>query len=1833
MYHRFCGIKIVIRRAASAALAAAILAASFPAGGPAGAYAAQPPAQVRNFVERTGNTATGLRVEWINMSLAGVKTARAVWVDNLSAGPAQNEWVLNAKPMFDAAGAETGDYEDIAPVVIPVRKCGLKYDVLYQIKIELYDTVDAASKGPPAGAAPVLSVETAYLPGITVGFEHVVNERYRELKPGEKETGYNPALACSFKTPSVYVNADADGGSYALSANGKFLPVFGGDPADPSNRGYKAALKAVQKLRPGITDLKMVLGLENYTVLTNTYTPLNEILFDWDAGSHVYICTVNFGGGVKYTVIPAYNGDAGNSAGANTDGWYRIYLFGNTDMDAGLPDDPAWAGIMNNQSLMDEIIPPEALGQDGFSSVLRYKYVYPGSPYRLHAEIKYMAGGSEVQEIPGSGFEVVGERPSRDDYTSLRMVVSKISDEYVRADIFRINNGFDFVVDNGYKIAVTPETSSSFGPEMEVTVNDFPEAPKNLQAYIKVTNPTVRYFFQAMYVRSNGSSGPSSARIPYALQTAGENVPVIPKGLAIEKIEYDPVRKITDVTVSWDRPANWQTATSNDIYLEFELNTSHRDLEKASELRDGEGGGPYGEFVPLYRTVLAVRREMVSEPSANRLSYKISGDGLFNLVYGTPAGGFQPPAPFIPETLYNGAFWDGERDKGRPSGQILQYPDHLLPNTRYFITLRSVLWLSEAGAPVKYESNASPPAAFTTYPTHYTPPLPYTFGVANNAAPVPPLYENAVGLYNSEADWRYASVVYNPPIPVYYELYISDRPDDPAPQLAGTTNFGASGAPYASWEADPEWGKNMRLPPFDASDPAGLAKALVAGRRADGLSGGIINWDDIKYYGGKKLQPNLKYYFWIRTYIIEKSAGGGIPAVMNGNAAFSVMISAATPPWPQGTDDEYKRRAAPVDFNIARDDSGNPMVSGESAVFEWSPMEADVLYEFVITSVKDVNGYFMPEGAGLLFGDPALAPGMDALYESFINEFSKDDGDGSDRRLQLDPKKAGLTESAGGTAGYAGAIRGFYLDPVSGKYRFTVDRWLFPNTLYYVSLRAVSRDPGVPQKPSFYTVLKNSSPFVTVPLTTLLLDAPAYLRAVIGAELGFSFKDASALTAAEYSIYVRGPGQASYALMGGSQGVLIKTGGITYGRIVNLEFNASYDIRVVAGQDQVTAYQVTGLTTRDPFHSVQVEWIGIAAEPDDAFLRFQVAIVSQTELENLPPEQVEYFELQDLNLEPAVWVADGREYPYEISENAQTVNDKDKMLYRATILSKPTRLRDGSAAQRPLEPNMRYYIKVRTRKISDGNADVSAYSRYAGPVSARTDFLQSARDDEEELRRIEDNLLEELAEYERETYYIADAGDNTQGKFLLKEDKIVGLIRTSSSSGYLIDLSENLKRARSDTVYVPGGILLAAREYKKTVTICFDGAEYVFSGNVIDLKYDEKYTGMAKMAGTGDFLVKLCESRSDFTGMDAPSGSEGITGIRKLEAAVIASRRSYANISGIIQEYIYDGRTGILNAKIDALSYAAEGYTQNSGAAGGAGYSIYDGDGSANGTQNKAASKIEANNAYVKELAADIKSQVSYKIGDILEGRNGFKALAAALLNVEKFNEPLIVTLSHAQFRNGKISPFISYDGREWFKLTQDLTQRPASITFRVSAPGNYSAVIAKFSAVGIAEGTDDETAAIKAASRYDLTDIFPGIEANFQPGLPVLNREAILLYERVLVLEGTTFGMSLQQKAETLGLRDIIKPGAVNSQMDRQRAAVFLARLYAGLNGLEKGAARAPVTARIPISDIDEIEASCAGSVEFCVGKGLLKLTGGNFEPDRPVTRIELIGGLAAML
>ena len=501
---------------------------------------------------------------------------------------------------------------------------------------------------------------------------------------------------------------------------------------------------------------------------------------------------------------------------------------------------------------------------------------------------------------------------------------------------------------------------------------------------------------------------------------------------------------------------------------------------------------------------------------------------------------------------------------------------------------------------------------------------------------------------------------------------------------------------------------------------------------------------------GHELLPNTTYYIKARTRLVVQNKAD--PLDIRSKESIDTTILpvttirlGVTPP-----DDSERKPLAPTDFAIAADEeSGQPLVSDNSVTFSWKRQEDDVIYQLIKTTQK-VNP---TDEMADFSGDPE--------YLSFLQEYDLLSDNTADGAVYLDPADDSTHPGK------------FTYDSVTNTCTYTVDRRIFPNKLYYFSLKAVRVDINgeIMDPPS-------ESVWVSIPVTTSLIEAPLALEAVLGAELGFFWTDDTVgLTAEDYKVYVKGPSDANYKLMDRSRATVIKdTDGKTYyGRARDLKADTYYDIKVTKGAGTVV-YNKTSVKTRDACHEIEVKWTGKAL---DGYARYEIAIMEEG--------GSEYTVLTAADLEQYIDKT-GAVLPYYPEETAQTVNS-DKICYYAKIKSANVLMPAGFAAKQPLRSNVKYYIKVRAVKVDAVDTDMIAYSKYAGPVNIRTEFSQDdydAVDREEQGKAV---FLDKMDALEKRYYWRVAIGRSRSTTILLKGTRVANAMKNSPGDLFTVDLT------------------------------------------------------------------------------------------------------------------------------------------------------------------------------------------------------------------------------------------------------------------------------------------------------------------------------------------------------------------------------------------------------------------------------------------------------------
>jgi hypothetical protein len=289
-----------------------------------------------------------------------------------------------------------------------------------------------------------------------------------------------------------------------------------------------------------------------------------------------------------------------------------------------------------------------------------------------------------------------------------------------------------------------------------------------------------------------------------------------------------------------------------------------------------------------------------------------------------------------------------------------------------------------------------------------------------------------------------------------------------------------------------------------------------------------------------------------------------------------------------------------------------------------------------------------------------------------------------------------LNPSDAETPATASSSDKFIYDSATKTFTYKIDTWLFPNRLYYFSLRAEIIQNNT---------TKSSSSWVSMPVTTSLIDAPDSLQPVSDCQLAFFWTDSgSNLKAEDYKVYLKGPDDSDFKLLSRSQYAVVGDGSAFYGRIFNLKSNTSYNVRVFKGSDTSLELvdEYVGLCTRDTYSQIEVKWKG---QTVDLYSSYEIAIKTE--------DATQYTTLSSSDLETYV-NENGRSLPYYLDKTTGTAGT-DYSIYYARIKTIPVKQTDGTIKHKPLSSNTKYYIKVRYVKVSPTDATLIAYSKYIGP--------------------------------------------------------------------------------------------------------------------------------------------------------------------------------------------------------------------------------------------------------------------------------------------------------------------------------------------------------------------------------------------------------------------------------------------------------------------------------------------------------------------------------------
>jgi|GEM_PF-553088 len=1384
----------------------------------------------------------------------------------------------------------------------------------------------------------------------------------------------------------------------------------------------------------------------------------------------------------------------------------------------------------------------------GTDNILPDNDILPGTVYYMNIRPLYRDSlGANISAVRvGKPSDYNGSRLMGDKSyvsTPIRFQLTKDSANNIYAKIYRINQGSLDLPRLFYQVqASNDDTVPGDWPSLD-TLDDSYFSNDFALTIITGIEPNNRVYYKIVVTSEGSEDRLESSIMDYTL-SADTDRPPLPTGVAVTnrvldvKDVTDPsgaTRKVksTDITLSWVKPPNW-----DDFSYHILLSTSQTDPgtgERDPVYVDGKVWGRMEGYESKYRLVKYIDADSGRiVDTGNRLEFILNAFELFDY----------DDDPLTPPVL-------DLDDNG--------YPTFLIPNTVYYLQMYSTKKEDAGTEDTAKMSDRSVVISFTSLAgAEPDVPLPMNFGMSGNSKQVSGGKTlNYIDLSFGKVldlNWNSYTDSYDPALydyNIYYDIFMSSSTNSDSFIPVGTTQDLQGDIVFSG-----------------ADDPR---SAVITARICQFTEDAYLRLLDImpaeatqsaEDRFGPNLLPNTVYYFVIRTRLVITNKQDALD-VTEKKSMFSSLLPVTTirlevtPP-----DDSQRKPLAPTDFGIAVNDDGEQMLSDDSVTFSWTRQQSDVIYQIIRTTSRTY-----PTAESSEFEN-------DPVYTSFLNDYDPPSGDPSDERaVYLDP--------ANPDQNFPGK---FTYDSTTGICTFAVDRGMFPNRLYYFGLKAVR--VGTDRRP-----LAGSphSAWVSIPVTTSMIESPFMLEAIPGAEIGFFWTDDTpGVTSEDYNILIKGPSDASYKPMSKAQATVIRDpdGRTYYGRITGLKAGTAYDIKVTRGSGS-TVYERTGFMTRDSYHELEVKWIG--KQLLDIYSGYEIAIMEEG--------GSEYTTLSGADLE---WYIDknGSILPYYTEETARTVNN-DTLYYHARIKSMDVRLPGGIVTKQPLRSNTRYYVKVRAVKTDPVERDLVSYSKYTGPVSIRTEFNQTDYDNEDRENQQEAKFLDRMEELEKGYYWRIAIGSNGVTSVLLKGDRIANAMQNMSGDSFVVDLSNISVNIDRDEIYIPASIVSVMKKTGKSLVIRTDGTELALRPYTFDASFNENVKGILERQEVKELYLRLDLRHNTGSYKELPAGMQPVSAVNSLDIQAMGFSMTYEEMAGLFHDKLYNEESGLVK---DALNRLLKTYV------------------------GSGAGSADLINQYTANLVGMMEKELSVYIDNIIKTTK----LTNTIRDINAFDAPVAARLQVSSTKE-TLSAYVLYKGSGgWQKATVRASGTTASVDLLKA--GAFVILSPDKSVGGIPKGHWAESYIAKITAKYDLEDIFPGMRSNFMPDNRATCSEVILLYEKVIGKSAANTGLDVKTRLKLLGMDDIIHPNSLLRNVNRQQTAAVLARAFAVRRGLNP-ASLSP-TASKAITDEQGIDDKYYLAVYMVVDINVMQLDeSGRFRPGETVTRAEAVAAFVKLL
>ena len=1352
-------------------------------------------------------------------------------------------------------------------------------------------------------------------------------------------------------------------------------------------------------------------------------------------------------------------------------------------------------------------------GSDGFVSVLLDKEqgIEPGTEYEFtnigiifknenseqitlrRTKLQTDSGNRFLVKNIDNAFRDVGNNLSS-IFTPLQMQLTKVDTDKVEVKFIKITNGvypelyyqvqyaprIDDLYTESQNWVKIPDTSLSedeeYGTEIvTIYLND-------------TTHP--EYYFRVVYYDSS-SPLPRSSSLCINLQLLGVDTgkPPLPKDIEAEAIyagrntvtvpdtdlsQGDVEIALSDLKLSFEKPLAWQNIddweafrstpyTDDDYTFHIILSTYLPDVE-VDEARTKNIG--LSEDVSVYlplkqKRVLVLGKKNFTEDSQGRLVCDITGEGTI------------PGDKLFYDYVSDKPLTSENNEDPSEDGVSGDYPEFLVPNTTYYMQvftsrlkdnaqIDSEIWGDSDGLSNDLKtrlSYLSPILSFTTYP------------ISDQPVPMPDIQLNIEPETNVN--------------PVTGDIYL-DGISVSFEQILTEVDWNR----YTTLDT----GRQIEYSIFISRDPsAGFELAetkVVAYPNEEAIHKVVIDKITDQNGNEENILPNTVYY-------IKAHASLVVDGVVIGRSAETAVKAITTPKIDSGgLENVHREPRAPSEFSIAVDNEGKPILSDAFVTLNWLHAENDVTYEMVCSSVG-ITQRAQPDEYE-----------SDPYNVSFLDVYNEFRVPADSSVLHLDVNDHRLTDL------------GFVLEE-NGRVILPIERdFLRPNRTYFFSLRAV-RNRGLTDSEG--NSIETVSRWVTIPVTTKMVQEPAFLEAVRDLEIGFNIEcNATGVTSDSMEVYIKKAGieSAEYIKLNRSQYTCVRDGSTFYFRIYNLENDQWYDVRVKNTMDNTWYDRVSGswaatvgspvqVKTRDNLNEIEVRWEG--RDPYDYFLEIRTDYESEYRtLDYSSTGHTDYgYDLPD----------GGRIKFYREKTNLYVQEGAPEYIYYAKITS--------------LRSNTNYYVKLWAFNLEE--------SLHVGPVTARTDFSQSDYDEgkkEDDIIDLFENSADGLL---KKLYWLVDIKKDSNVRAIIKDDKVSALLKMARGSTITVDLSSEKSDGTYFEVLVPFKTLEAIEAYDSRLNLKLPGTEITLNRGSIEL---EKLKSEVGSNNSEEVMLLVRIDRKTRSDSKFPSGFEKASGIYELNVQGIGSRLTYSQISSIIYDILDNPDAsgpfeyGILDRELSDILRELDRYSFR------------------NHTDLK---------DMINRVIKDVEIELSGYLKDVIDGGRGYRPNYVVSRDIKEFPGRIGVKLEYTH-QNGYIVPYTNY-GSGWNEAKGAKAYVIQYVLFRAEKPGEYAVLVSAGPA--IIQPDPSVGGSISKISRiYDLSKVFGA--GTIYPDNPIKGDQAIMLFAVLTRQENEVIGQTPAKKASVLGISNIITPKQLNGYMDNQTSVSIAVELYCTKAGIK---------------------------------------------------------------